>query len=108
MPVVLRSFGKINIGLCIGPPRDDGFHELRTVYQTIALHDLVKIEVQRGSGIEIRSKSAAVPCDESNTCYRMAERVLKLLKARARVVISIEKRLPIQGGLGGASSNAVA
>jgi 4-diphosphocytidyl-2-C-methyl-D-erythritol kinase len=108
MPVAVRSFGKINIGLAIGSPRDDGFHELRTVYQTIALHDVIKIEVQRGSGIEIRSKSAAVPCDESNTCHRVAERVLKLLKARGHVIIQIEKHLPVQGGLGGASSNGVA
>jgi 4-diphosphocytidyl-2-C-methyl-D-erythritol kinase len=39
MPATVRSFAKINLGLAIGPRRPDGFHELRTVYQTIALHD---------------------------------------------------------------------
>ncbi len=54
MQVTARSFAKINLGLRIGPLRADGFHELRTVYQTIALHDVIHVEVQRGSGIEIR------------------------------------------------------
>jgi 4-diphosphocytidyl-2-C-methyl-D-erythritol kinase len=108
MPVALHSFAKINLGLRIGAKREDGFHELRTVYQTIALYDLVRVDVSGGTGIEIRSKHPQVPCDESNTCYRVAERVLRLLKARHKVVITIEKNLPVQGGLGGASSNAVA
>ncbi len=49
MQVTARSFAKINLGLRIGPLRADGFHELRTVYQTIALHDVIHVEVQRGS-----------------------------------------------------------
>ena len=108
MPVAVRSFAKINIGLRIGPTRPDGFHELRTVYQTIALHDVVRGSVGRGSGIELRSNARSVPTDRSNTCHRIADLVLRTLGKRARVTIAIEKRLPVQGGLGGASSNAVA
>jgi len=108
MPVTIRSFAKINLGLKIGPHREDGFHELRTVYQTVALHDVLRLQVTRGTGIEIRTRDPRVPTDESNTCYRIAERGMKALKARGRVVLHIEKSLPVQGGLGGASSNAVA
>ena len=108
MPVTVRSFAKINLGLRIGALRPDGFHELRTVYQTIALHDIIRVQVGRGSGIEIRCEDSRVPKDESNTCYRIVERAMAALKARGRVVIEIEKRLPVQGGLGGASANAVA
>ncbi len=108
MPVTVRSLAKINLGLGIGALRGDGFHELRTVYQTIALHDVVRVSVGRGSGIEIHCEDSRVPKDESNTCYRMVERAMVALKARGRVVIDIEKRLPVQGGLGGASGNAVA
>ncbi len=108
MPVAVRSFAKINIGLEIGPRRADGFHSLRTVYQTVALHDRLRVDVARRAGIEIRSDDPRVPLDETNTCWRMAERVMKALKARGRVMIQIQKGLPIQGGLGGASSNAVA
>ncbi len=108
MPVTVRSFAKINLSLGIGALRADGFHELRTVYQTIALHDVVRVSVGRGSGIEIRCDDSRVPKDASNTCYRMVELAMVALKARGRVVIEIEKRLPVQGGLGGASGNAVA
>ena len=107
MPVAVRSFAKINIGLEIGPRRADGFHTLRTLYQTVALHDRLRVDLTRGTGIEIRSKDRRVPDDESNTCWRMAERAMKALKARGRVVVQVDKALPVQGGLGGASSNAV-
>ena len=108
MSTTVRSFAKINLGLKIGPPRADGFHELRTLYQTIALHDLIRVDVQRGTGIAIRCKDSRVPTDESNTCYRVAERVMRTLRGRGKVVIEIEKQLPVQGGMGAASSNAVA
>ena len=112
MRVAVRSFAKINLGLYIGAARADGYHDLRTVYQTIALHDVIRVDVGRksgrGSGIEILCKTPRVPLDSSNTCYRIAERVLDELGAQGRVRIEIEKRLPVQGGLGAASSNAVA
>jgi len=108
MMVSVRSFAKINLGLYIGSLRADGYHDLRTVYQTIALHDVIRVGVAKGTGIEISCTDPRVPCDASNTCYRMAERVMEELGANARVTIEIEKRLPVQGGLGAGSSNAVA
>ncbi len=108
MTVAVCSFAKINLGLYIGAARADGFHELRTIYQTIALHDLIRVGVGRGRGIEILCNDPRVPLDSSNTCYRMAERVMSELGARGRVTVEIDKRLPVQGGLGAASSNAVA
>jgi len=108
MPVTVRSFAKINIGLSIGPARPDGFHALETIYQTVAAHDVIRVEAMRGNGIEIRCKNPQVPCDETNTCYRVADRMLRHWKKRARVVITIEKKLPVQGGLGAGSSNAIA
>jgi 4-diphosphocytidyl-2-C-methyl-D-erythritol kinase len=104
----VRSFAKINLGLRIGALRPDGFHELRTVYQTIALHDIVRLSVVRGSGIEIRCDDPRVPQDSTNTCFRIIELAMRALKAKGRVLIEIEKRLPVQGGLGGASGNAAA
>jgi 4-diphosphocytidyl-2-C-methyl-D-erythritol kinase len=108
MTVTVPSFAKINLGLRIGAARGDGFHELLTVYQTIGLHDVIRVRVGRGSGIEIRCEDPRVPRDESNTCLRIVEKALAALGVKARVVIEIEKRLPVQGGLGGASANAVA
>ncbi|MFI5114128.1 MAG: 4-(cytidine 5'-diphospho)-2-C-methyl-D-erythritol kinase [Terriglobales bacterium] len=108
MTVTVRSFAKINLGLYIGAPRADGYHDLRTVYQTIALHDVIRVSVGRGRGIEIRCEHPRVPRDQSNTCYQVATRVMGELGAKGKVVVEIEKRLPVQGGLGAASSNAVA
>ncbi len=110
MTVTVRSFAKINLGLRIGAARGDGFHELLTVYQTIGLHDVIHVSVRRGAGngIEIRCADPRVPKDESNTCFRIVEKAMLALRAKGRVVIEIEKRLPVQGGLGGASANAVA
>jgi 4-diphosphocytidyl-2-C-methyl-D-erythritol kinase len=107
MTVKVRSFAKINFGLRIGAARDDGFHELLTVYQTIGLHDLIRVSVGRGKGIEIRCADPRVPQGDSNTCFRIVERAMRALGAKGRVTIDIEKRLPVQGGLGGASANAV-
>ena len=108
MTATTRSFAKINLGLRIGSSRPDGFHQLLTVYQTIGLFDVIRVSVARGSGIKILCADPRVPQDESNTCFRIAEKGMAALRAKGRVVIEIEKRLPIQGGLGGASANAVA
>jgi 4-diphosphocytidyl-2-C-methyl-D-erythritol kinase len=108
MATAVRSFAKINIGLRIGPLREDGFHELRTIYQTVALADTVRVDVGRGVGIEIYCKDSRVPADESNTCWRIAEKFLRSIKTRGKVRITIEKNLPVQGGMGAASSNAIA
>src|SRR4030088_1472617 len=108
MTVTVRSFAKINLGLRIGAARSDGFHDLLTVYETIALHDVLRVSVGRGTGIEIRCADPRVPRDESNTCFRIVEKAMQVLGARSRIVVEIDKRLPVQGGMGGASSNAVA
>ena len=108
MSVTVCSFAKINVGLCIGGLRPDGFHELHTVYQTIALHDVIRVSVGRGTGIDIRCDDPRVPTNEANTCYGMVERAMQTLKSSGRVIIEIEKKLPVQGGLGGASGDAVA
>jgi 4-diphosphocytidyl-2-C-methyl-D-erythritol kinase len=108
MPIKVPSFAKINLGLRMGALRPDGFHELRTVYQTIELHDIIRVWFERGSGIEIRCEDPRVPQDQTNTCYRIVARAIEAFKARGRVVIEIEKRLPVQGGLGGASGNGIA
>src|ERR671931_105370 len=100
MGVNIPSFAKINLGLRIGALRPDGFHELRTVYQTIALHDKLRVSIARGSGIEIRCDDRRVPRDVTNTCWRIADLAMQALKARGRMIIEIEKRLPVQGWLG--------
>ena len=108
MPTAARAYAKINLGLYIGPVRGDGFHELRTVYQTIDVFDVIRVSASSGTGIEICCQHPQVPQDENNTCWRVVERVMRTLKQRRRVLIQIENNLPVQGGLGAGSSDAAA
>ncbi|HZZ15502.1 MAG TPA: 4-(cytidine 5'-diphospho)-2-C-methyl-D-erythritol kinase, partial [Candidatus Sulfotelmatobacter sp.] len=82
MTVTVRSFAKINLGLYIGARRVDGFHELLTIYQTIGMHDVIRVTIERGSGIEIQCADPRVPRDESNTCFRMVEKAIVALRAK--------------------------
>ena len=115
MPTRLRSFCKINLGLAVGAPRADGFHALTTVYQTLPLHDWVKVTARAAgrSSIEITSNHPGVPRSEAgnaerNTAWKVVQRALEGLQVSAEVRIHIEKTLPVQGGMGAGSANAVA
>ena len=106
------SYSKINLGLAIGPVRPDGFHELATLYQTLALHDLVTVEARRiavgDSRITLTTNHPEVPADARNTAWKMVELALARMGVTAEVAIHIEKNLPVQGGLGAGSANAAA
>jgi 4-diphosphocytidyl-2-C-methyl-D-erythritol kinase len=110
MPTAVRSHAKINLGLGIGAPRPDGFHGLVTLYQTLELHDWVTVSAKRAAQTSIRltSNERRVPADARNTAWKMVELALSALGIAADVYIHIEKELPIQGGLGAGSANAVA
>ena len=110
MATSVRSHTKINLGLAIGPLRPDGFHQLTTVYQTLALHELVTVDARPAAAtlITLSSTHPRVPTDSGNTAWRMVERCLELLGIQAEVDIHINKQLPLQGGLGAGSANAVA
>src|SRR5580692_9634887 len=110
MPTKVRSHAKINLGLGIGAPRPDGFHGLVTVYQTLELHDVVTVTVRAAAKTAIRltSNDKRVPTDGRNTAWKMVELALGGLRVTAEVTIHIEKQLPVQGGLGAGSTNAVA
>lgn len=110
MPTTVRSHAKINLGLYIGAPRPDGFHPLATVYQTIELHDFVTVTAHPApeTSIRLTSNDPRVPTDSRNTAWKMVALALEDLRAPASVSIYIDKRLPIQGGLGAGSANAIA
>lgn len=111
----VRSFSKINLGLTVGPARPDGFHGLATCYQTLALHDLVTVDARAAAEtrIVLEADHPGVPCTasgdcERNTAYRMVDGMLERLRIQAEVHLRIEKRLPVQGGMGAGSANAAA
>ncbi len=110
MATRVRSFSKVNLGLRIGPVRADGFHELRTLYQTLALHDVVTVSARRASAtaIVLTTDHPRVPVDGRNTVWQMVEMALGAMGIAAEVKVHIEKRLPVQGGMGAGSANAAA
>ena len=110
MPTAVRSHAKINLGLGIGAPRPDGFHALATVYQTLELYDVVTVSARpaAATALKLTSNDSRVPTDSRNTAWKMVALALESLRITAEVKIQIEKRLPIQGGLGAGSANAVA
>jgi 4-diphosphocytidyl-2-C-methyl-D-erythritol kinase len=99
----LRSLAKINLDLRVLHKRTDGFHELRTIFQTISLADTIEMEYQRGrTRIELKS-NVDIP---GNLIVKAADLVLRTLRAKGQLRIRLTKRIPMGSGLGGGSSNA--
>ncbi len=110
MSTAVRSHAKINLGLYLGAPRADGFHGLVTAYQTLEVHDIVTVTAHKAPAttLKITSNDSRVPEDSRNTAWKMVTLALDLLRTTAEVEVHIDKRLPVQGGLGAGSGNAVA
>jgi 4-diphosphocytidyl-2-C-methyl-D-erythritol kinase len=108
--VTVRAHAKINLDLRVLGPRLDGYHELRTVFQSIALHDVIEC-VPREGPLAIECQTAGVPLDASNLVWRAAEALWRSLRRPARVrdvLIRLQKNIPLQAGLGGGSADAAA
>ncbi len=106
MQVTVPSFAKLNLALRVLHKRPDGYHELRTVFQTISLKDTLGIEFDVAKRTQIDLSSSVEI--EDNLVVRAARAVLEFLKVRARVRFVLNKRIPLGAGLGGGSSNAAA
>ena len=108
--VTLRAFAKINLSLRISSARPDGFHEVRTILQSIDLFDRVKCEALRGP-FQIRCDVQGVPTDRTNLVWKGAQ---LLWEAAGRsgeprnAVVTLQKNIPMKAGLGGGSSDAAA
>src|SRR5215467_8600735 len=88
--VKVRSYAKINWTLEVLHLREDGYHEIRTIYQTVSLHDLLHIRASR-RGIRINCEDALVPCDETNLAHKAAVLLRELAGRKSGVTIDIEK-----------------
>jgi 4-diphosphocytidyl-2-C-methyl-D-erythritol kinase len=106
----LRACAKINLSLRVLGSRDDGFHELRTIFQSIALHDTLTIRRARGP-FRLTCDDPRCPADDTNLIWRAAERMWKAARRRGAprdLAIELRKRIPLDAGLGGGSSDAAA
>ncbi len=108
--LIIRAHAKINLWLRVGAPRPDGFHELRTVYQTIAWHDLLAFTVRPGPAT-LSCSDPSVPADRRNLVWRAMEALWRYLGRAGDpegVGVRLCKRLPSGAGLGGGSADAAA
>lgn len=106
MKTTVPSFAKLNLDLRVLGKRPDGYHELRTVFQTISLKDSLGIDLQLAKRTQINLSSSIDI--EDNLVVRSAKLVLEHLKVRAEVRFVLRKHIPMGAGLGGGSSNAAA
>ena len=105
--IKLRSFAKVNLGLHILGAREDGFHEIRTLFQTIGLHDTLEIRLTQGQGVSCQCNWAELNSAD-NLVVRAMEAVCRHAGLKGGVEARLEKRIPLGAGLGGGSSNAAA
>ena len=102
----LPSFAKINWCLRILGRRPDGYHEIRTILQTISLHDDIHFELCDDGLISLSCDEADIPTDDQNLIVRAATALKTRYNVQAGVKVRLEKRIPTKAGLGGGSSNA--
>jgi len=106
----VRAFAKINLSLRVLGTWADGYHELRTIFQSIALHDTLTIRAARGP-FRLACDDPACPSDRTNLIWCAAERVWRAAGRRGAprdVTVDVKKRIPMNAGLGGGSSDAAA
>jgi 4-diphosphocytidyl-2-C-methyl-D-erythritol kinase len=103
----VRAYAKLNLGLEVLGTRQDGYHELRTIFQTITLHDDVVLR-SRPRDVTFVCDHPDVPAGEDNLALRAAVLLRRYAKVERGVEISLVKRIPVAGGLGGGSSDAAA
>ena len=108
--LVSRAYAKVNLDLRVLGTRPDGFHELRTVFQAIELHDTLTW-TERPGPFTVKCRTPGVPTDDSNLVWQAADRLWKALGRGGRprdAVVTIDKQIPLQAGLGGGSADAAA
>ena len=106
MSISLVSNAKLNLALSINYKRSDDYHDISSIMQEIDLHDTIEISKNNSKKIHIISKGIPVPEDSTNLCYIAADIFFSENNIQERVNITIDKKIPVGGGLGGGSSNA--
>ncbi len=104
----IRAYAKINLYLDVLSKREDGYHNIETVFHSIDLHDEIILRERSKTGIIISCNHPDVPNDSTNITYRAAEEIAYVVSGIGGLEIQINKRIPVAGGLAGGSANAAA
>lgn len=106
--IELRALAKINLGLDVLGRRENGYHDVRMIMQSVYLYDEVKIEKKDAPGIEVATNLKFLPVDRDNIAYKAAELLKEEFHISQGIKITLKKHIPVAAGLAGGSSNAAA
>ena len=104
----LKALAKINLGLDVTGRRENGYHDVRMVMQTIYLYDDVLIKKTEEPGIVVKTNLSFLPINEDNIAYKAAKMLIDEFGIEQGVEITLDKHIPVAAGLAGGSSNAAA
>lgn len=106
--ISLKALAKINLGLDVVRRREDGYHEVRMIMQTIHLFDRVNIEKTSEPGIKIKTNLSYLPVNENNLIYKAGRLLMDEFDITEGVSVDLEKRIPVAAGMAGGSTDAAA
>lgn len=104
----LRACAKINLGLDVLRRREDGYHDLRMIMQSIRLFDRISMRVTKAEGIRMKTNLPFLPLDAGNLAVRAAKLLMDEFEIREGLFINLEKHIPAAAGLAGGSADAAA
>ena len=104
----LKAYGKINLGLDVLRKREDGYHDVRMIMQTVGIYDRIDLNYQSTPGIEVETNLYYLPNNENNLVYKAAKLLMDEFKIQAGVKIGLKKFIPVSAGMAGGSSDAAA
>ncbi len=104
----LRALAKINLGLDILGKRDDGYHEVRMIMQTIQMYDVLELHRSKTPGISLVTNLPFVPSDERNLVYKAAKLLMDEFHVEEGISMKLDKSIPVAAGMAGGSSDAAA
>lgn len=104
----LKALAKINLGLDVLGKRDDGYHEVRMVMQTIQMYDIINIYKSPKPGIRLQTNLPYIPTDERNLVYKAANLLMEEFGIKCGLQVNLEKFIPVSAGMAGGSSDAAA
>ena len=104
----LKALGKINLGLDVLGRRENGYHDVRMVMQTVYLYDQIRMEKTKKPGIELLTNLFYLPVNENNLAYQAADLLMKEFDVKEGVKITLDKHIPVAAGMAGGSSDAAA
>jgi 4-diphosphocytidyl-2-C-methyl-D-erythritol kinase len=106
--ISLKALAKINLGLDVVRRREDGYHEVRMIMQTVHLYDHLTISKTKEPGIQIRSNLSFLPVNENNLVYKAGKLLMDEFSIDEGVEVELNKRIPVAAGMAGGSTDAAA